>query len=554
MTATLNFTFVLVDAAIKTTLLLGLVTLIASLLHHACAAARHLLWALGLLAALFLPLLSQTLPRFDLALPRTGQVQTRFLTSLSAAASVEKEAGTKPGATAALQAAQAAAGGTVPPPPIWPMGILLVWLLGAGLALMRLAAGLAVVRKIAQGSVPVTGPLEAAAAEACQALAISRPVDFRHEFAPDEVSVPMGWGFLRPTVVLPADAACWPPEQVRAALLHELAHVKRQDWLVQIFTHAVCALYWFHPLVWLAARQVRRESEYASDDLVLGAGIGQADYATYLLHVVRAARTFRAAPAMAVTLIRPSALNRRVNAVLALSSRRQGRTRVMAALVAALMAACVCPLATLRPVAAADQKLAALRGVVVVVDAGHGGRDSGGVGPGGVSEKSLNLAIAERLHMELAQRGAVVFMSRDGDIFSSLKQRTQFANAKHADFLISIHCEAGFSPSYSPATSGVYYHGQSLQGRRLAECIGQGLRQATDRPSGVVSDTTRYISGFAAFREAHMPAVLVECGSMTDTSDLARLRAPAAQQRIAEGIAAGLTAFQKGRPAGTDQK
>ncbi|MDQ2799928.1 MAG: M56/M15 family metallopeptidase, partial [Armatimonadota bacterium] len=356
---------------------------------------------------------------------------------------------------------------------------------------------------------------------------------------------PMGWGCLRPTVVLPADAAQWPPEQTHAALLHELAHLKRQDWLALMFTHIVCALYWFHPLVWFAARQAHRESEHASDDLVLAAGIGQADYAGHLLSAARSARSFRAAPFTAVALVRPSALNRRLSAILAPHSHRRGRTRTMMAVAAAFMAACVCPLATLRPVEAAGPISSELRGPVVVVDAGHGGRDTGGVGPGGVTEKALALAIAERLRTELEQRGATVYMTREGDTFPALLERAQFANAKHANYLISVHCDIGTNQSYSPADSGVYYHGKDLLGRRLAESVGQGLRQATDKSSGVVSDTSRFRTGFAILREAHMPSVLVECGNMTNPSSLARLRDATEQQRIAEGIAIGLSAFQK---------
>ncbi len=164
-----------------------------------------------------------------------------------------------------------------------------------------------------------------------------------------------------------------------------------------------------------------------------------------------------------------------------------------------------------------------------------------------MTEKSLNLAIAERLRAELEQRGAEVYMTREGDTFPDLRQRVRFANAKHADYLISVHCDASPDPAYGTADSGVYYHGKELKGRCLAESVGQGLRQATDKSSGVVSDLTRFYSGFYVLREAHMPSVLVECGNMTHPSDLARLRDPKEQQRIAEGIAAGLSAFQKSR-------
>jgi TonB family protein len=157
-------------------------------------------------------------------------------------------------------------------------------------------------------------------------------------------AVPMTWGTLRPVVLLPEEARHWSGERLRAVVLHELIHVRRHDLLAQLAAQAACCLYWFHPLAWLAARELRKERERACDDAVLAGGVAAPDYAGHLLALARVLverRSLADAPAMA----EGGDLEERVRAVLDGSRNRSPLSRRLAASVAVLVCALVLPVA-----------------------------------------------------------------------------------------------------------------------------------------------------------------------------------------------------------------
>ena len=101
------------------------------------------------------------------------------------------------------------------------------------------------------------------------------------------VTVPLASGLFRPKISLPREAAEWPDWQREAAIRHENAHIDRKDLHANLVANLACALYWFHPLAWVVAAQMRREQEAACDDAVLHSGFDAASYAEALLAVAR---------------------------------------------------------------------------------------------------------------------------------------------------------------------------------------------------------------------------------------------------------------------------
>jgi hypothetical protein len=127
--------------------------------------------------------------------------------------------------------------------------------------------------------------------------------------------MPFACGLLTPTIVLPAECDSWSLDRRRAVLLHELAHVRRHDLIGHTLGRLACAVYWFHPLVWTAAKQLRSESERACDDLALACGARATDYAEHLLDIVTSVRK-DATPSVALAMARRKEFEGRMLAIL----------------------------------------------------------------------------------------------------------------------------------------------------------------------------------------------------------------------------------------------
>src|ERR1043166_2202203 len=163
----------------------------------------------------------------------------------------------------------------------------------------------------------------------------------------DEIEVPITTGVMFPRVVLSLDYPEWSATRRAAILNHELAHIKRLDALTQALANVATSLYWFHPLVWLMARAMRVERERACDDHVLAAGTKASDYAHELLDIVSGLREPELAAALAMA--RRSQLEGRVLAVLNPALPRGSVSRRAALVFAALTLGVVLPLSALRP-------------------------------------------------------------------------------------------------------------------------------------------------------------------------------------------------------------
>ena len=309
------------SALVDVTIVLALALGISVALRQRSASVRHAVLGAGLLAAAAAPALEMIVPAWEVPIEWGSPVP-----ETSSALAMTSRAATDGGG----------AWTAVPTPNVisWVDAIRIAWMVGALVVLAGLITGFVrLARETRRCAVIRSGPWR----ELADRLSLQR-VTLLESHNP---SLLLTWGFFRPKILLPSGAESWTVERRVAVLAHELAHIRRGDWALQLAGETVRAIYWFNPLVWIACRQLRHESEYACDDAVLMAGIEAADYATHLLDVARHAAGYRHLRTPGLAVANPSTLERRVSAMLSHTRNRKPLSRrarvcvVAAAIVAA---------------------------------------------------------------------------------------------------------------------------------------------------------------------------------------------------------------------------
>ncbi len=322
--------------SVKATVLLVLTILTVRLLRRRSAALRHQVWAVGIVASLALPVLTFLLPAWHsaslggaagflslphpvVAHPNSQRLSSMVVDAASASPLLSQLRG-------------------------W---LVLSWAVGALLIALRLLVGLARTAWVSAHSGTVTADdWVGSLADISRSLEIARRVPVLQCSNP--AAMPVTWGVFWPRIILPAGAIEWSSDRRRIVLTHELAHIARQDWPVQICAELVRAFYWFHPLAWIAAARLRQESERACDDTVLNSGLDASDYASQLLELARTLKSSERGWSVALAIARPSHLERRFLAMLNPCTNRRGvspRAGRLAKLVALVV---LLPLAAVR--------------------------------------------------------------------------------------------------------------------------------------------------------------------------------------------------------------
>jgi beta-lactamase regulating signal transducer with metallopeptidase domain len=344
MTAMLTQSGLLV-LLVKATIILIAALAITRVMQRASAGARHLVWLSTLGALLIVPAVTAWAPLRIGMLPPVSAVRPA-----AASAGHEVVEQVAPAATVTDHAARQ----TIARTPVFQWAIRGVWLIvaiWAGMVLLIVSSfawsGLTV-RRIVRRARPLDGPtwvtplVEVAdrmGLDATPRLLVS-----------SQTKMPFACGVLSATIVLPDECEGWSLDRRHAVLLHELAHVRRKDLLGHMLGRLVCAVYWFHPLVWMAATRLRSESERACDDLALACGTRATDYAEHLLEIVTSVRR-DATPTVALAMARRKEFEGRMLAILDPELRHSSPSRRQSVALIGSLAIVACVVAAIAPVA-----------------------------------------------------------------------------------------------------------------------------------------------------------------------------------------------------------
>jgi uncharacterized protein (TIGR03435 family) len=317
---------------VKATVVLAGAMMAVRLARRRSASIRHLLLATAFAWLLLLPLVSAAVPPREVRLsipPPAAEIGLPAPTSRTARETVSEPGEPTPSAARMLPSTSTLS--------------LCLWLAGVASCLVPMAAGLRRARWLRRRGIPWSDG-KAIVATLAPGLTARRRVGVLLD---EGAEGPMTCGVLRPVILLPRDAATWPPDDQRRALVHELEHIRRGDWLMLCTARVVCALYWFHPLVWMAWRRLQLEAEMACDDAVVRGAPAEA-YADQLVAVAERLTSNRAKPVPAMA--GRGDLSARVSAVL---DDRRPRARAGARWILMVGSIAMLLLATLAPLRAA---------------------------------------------------------------------------------------------------------------------------------------------------------------------------------------------------------
>ena len=324
-------------------------------------------------------------------------------------------------------------------------------------------------------------------------------------------------------------------ETGKQILRHEITHIKQKHSWDKIFMQLVLCFYWINPFYHFIKKELFLIHEFIADEKAVERSDADA-FAKMLLTAHFGKLNFL--PAQSIFY---SPIKRRL--IMLTTSKKPGFSYLRRILVLPLIASLVCLFAFTvknKNAVASAPIIKAARPFVLVVDAGHGGKDNGAIG-NGLNEKDVTLKIAEKIRSFSSQYGINVVLTRDNDVYMSPQQKSDFANAQHGDAFISIHINADENQT---AQSGfeILLAKNNTQ-TSPSTVLGSAILQNLQTDFTVTQALLQSVSNVFVLKNSSTPAALIECGYLTNTNDASTLKDDANIELIAKNILKGVAMY-----------
>jgi N-acetylmuramoyl-L-alanine amidase len=335
-------------------------------------------------------------------------------------------------------------------------------------------------------------------------------------------------------------------------LRHEMFHVRQQHSLDILFLEGMTTLFWFNPLLYFVKREIRALHEFLADQHAI-AGSNRYVYAKLLVEQsIGNKRAYLTNPFF------HNHIKRRITMITKASKHRFGflSKAMILPLLLILFSTFAFKLKTEQagPSFSSLDPGSSLKSITVVVDAGHGGLDPGANNKMGISEKDLNLSIAQKIAHLGKSYNVTVIMTRDGDylpgnatdISTGLRKRTEITSENKASLFVSIH--ANYDPVESVHGFEVFVSAEKRnnpfldKSRVLGSVLLSGLKNIYAANDHLQQSEEK---GIWVLDHAPCPAVLIECGNLNNSQDLSFMSKEENQDRIAKEILEDIVKFSQ---------
>jgi N-acetylmuramoyl-L-alanine amidase len=321
-------------------------------------------------------------------------------------------------------------------------------------------------------------------------------------------------------------------ETGKQIMQHEITHIKQKHSWDKLFLQAILCFYWMNPFFWLLKKELYLLHEFIADEKAVGKN-DAASFAKMLLSSQYA--SFQFAPAQSIFY---SPIKRRL--IMITTSKKSQFSYLRRVMVLPLLTIVICLFAFTVQKEKNSNIVKAATPFKLVVDAGHGGKDNGAVA-NGLYEKDVTLRIAEKIKSLSPEYGIEVVLTRSSDVYMAPPQKSDFANAQHADAVISVHVNAA-EKSQGQSGFDVVLSKNNAQ-EFSSVLLGSAILQSLQPEFKVTPTLLQKDVGIWVLDKSILPAALIECGYLTNSDDAKLLQDDANIELIAKKILSGTALY-----------